>query len=145
MPPKPDPKVAEPSASVGYAVAAEQSAQAHIDPKVAMSFREFAELDEHSAELEIAPPSAKIKRTAKQILTELTTEFPRYYMVGPDEEGGIAIETIGKAGRVLVICDDNGVACFSTINKARARMRCDPKADKDLLDDFIRSVMRKLK
>ena len=145
MTPKPNPKVAEPSASVGYAQAPKRAAQTYADPKVAESFKEFAELDEYSEELEIAPPSAEIKRTAKRILTELTTEFPRYYMVAPDEEGGIAIETIGKTGRVLVICDEYGVACFSTINKARSRIRCNPEEDKKLLDDFIHSVMSKLK
>lgn len=142
---KPDSKIAEPPASAGYAEAVDLAAEACVDPDVALSFKEFAELDEHSAELEIAPPSAQIKRTAQRILTELTQEFPRYYMVAPDEEGGVAIETIGDTGRVSVVCDEYGVACFSIINGIGARMRCDPEADKHLLDDFVRSVLRKLK
>ena len=143
MTPKPNPQISEPSA--GYAEAVEQAVEARADPDVAESFKEFAELDEASAELEIAPPSAQIKQIAKQILTELTQEFPRYYMVGPDEEGGVAIETIGDTGRVLVVCDEYGVACFSIINGIKARMRCDSEVDKQLFDDFARSVLGKLK
>ena len=142
MPPKPAPKVAEPSASAGYAVAAKQAAQPYTDPKVAESFQEFAELDEYSEELEIAPPSAEIKRTAKRILTELTTEFPRYYMVAPDEEGGISIETIGKTGRVLIVCDEEGVACFTIVNKKDGYKRYNQEEAEHLPNDFIRSAVK---
>ena len=114
------------------------------DPKVAESFKEFAELDEHSAELEIAPPSAQIKRTAKRILTELTTEFPRYYMVGPDEEGGIAIEAIGKTGRVLIVCDEEGVACFGIVKGEDSYKRYDHEEAKHLPNDLIRSAIGNL-
>lgn len=140
---KPSPKIAEPSA--GYAEAALQAADTCVDPDVAMSFQEFDELNEEAEELEIPPPSAKNKRLAKQILTELAQAFPRYYMVSPDEDNGVAIETIGKTGRVLVVCDDDGVACFSLINGVSAHMRCAPEADKQLFDDFTRSVLGKLK
>ena len=142
---KPAPRIAEPAASVGYAETAKRPASACADPDVALSFQEFADLDEHSAELEIAPPSARIKQTAKRILTELTQEFPGYYMVSPDEGGGVTIEAIEDSGRVLVVCDNNGVACFSIINGIKARMRCDPEADKKILTSFIQQVMRKLK
>lgn len=145
MNPKPSSKIAEPSDSPGYAQAVEPAADTCVDSDVAMSFREFDELNEEAEEMEIPPPSVKNKRLAKQILTGLTQEFPRYYMISPDEDNGVSIETIGKTGRVLVVCDDDGVACFSLINGVSAHMRCDPAADKQLFDDFTRSVLRKLK
>ena len=142
---KPSPKIAEPPASVGYAEAARQAAKSSMDPGVAMSFQEFSELDEDAVEMEMEPPGKEVKRTAKRILTALTAEFPRYYAVSPDEDGGVAIETVGEAGRVLVICDKAGVACFTIINGKNVRIRYDQEASHDLLDDFIRSKMEKLK
>ena len=143
MPPKPDPKVSEPL--TGYAEAVEQAVEARADPDVVASFEEFDELDEDAVQMEMEPPSRAVKQTAKRILTELTREFPRYYAVSPDEDGGIAIEAVGEAGRVLVICDKAGVACFTIINGKNVRIRYDHEASNDLLDDFIRSKMEKLK
>lgn len=145
MNPKPDPKIAEPAA--GYAGALERAADTGVDLAVAASFEEFAELDEESAELEIAPPSAEVKAVAERILTTLTREFPRYYMVAPDEGGKATIEVSAGAGKgcgVLIICDDTGVACFVTMKGANRRARYDHEAAKTFPDEFVRSALREL-
>lgn len=145
MTPKPDPQISEPSA--GYARAVEQSAKTSADPSVAASFKEFAELDEEAAEMEIAPLNPAVKQTAKRILAALVQEFPRYYMVFPDEEGEIAIQAsagMGKGRGVLIVCDESGAACFVTMNGNSRHARYDRESTKDLPDDFIRAAMREL-
>lgn len=145
MNPKPNPKVAEPSASVEYAEAARRAAEAYVDPDVAASFEEFNAINDEAARMEVVPPSAQVRQTAEKILTALTQEFPRYYMVFPDEDGEIAIETIGQAGRVLVVCDNSGIACFTTICGKDEYDRYDQKSAKNFPNDFIRSALKKIK
>ena len=146
MPPKPDPRVAEPSASAGYARAVEPAADACVNPSVAASFEEFAELDDEAAEMEMEPPSSAVKQTAKRILTALTQEFPRYYAVSLDEDGGIAIETgagTGKGHGVLIICDEENVSCYVT-KGGKSWQEHSPITDKNLPSDFIRNAIQDL-
>ena len=143
MTPKPDPRIAEPSA--GYARAVERAVEARADPDVVASFEELNGINEEAARMEVALPSTQVKQTAERILTALTHEFPRYYMVFPDEDGEIAIETIGEAGRVLVICDKAGVACFITINGEDGYDRYDQESAKKFPNDFVRSALKKIK
>ena len=145
MNPKPDPKIAEPSASAGYAEAVERAADVYADPDVAASFEEFNGINDEAARMEVAVPGTRVKQTAERILTTLTQEFPRYYMVFPDEDGEIAIETIGQAGRVLVVCDNSGVACFTTIGGEDGYNRYDQKSAENFPDDFIRSALQKIR
>ena len=145
MPPKPDPKVAEPSAAAGYAEAVERAVEVCASSDVAASFEEFNGVNDEAARMEVAPPGIQVRRTAERILTALTQEFPRYYMVFPDEDGEIAIETIGQAGRVLVVCDNSGVACFTTISGEDGYNRYDQKSAENFPDGFIRSALKKIK
>ena len=145
MTPKPNPKVAEPSASAGYAEAAEQAAQTYDNPEVADSFAEFDGIDEAAKRMEMVVPGKQVKQTAKRILTALAQEFPRYYMVSPDEDGEVAIETIGELGRVLIVCDEEGVACFTIVKKQDGYKRYDHEEAKHLPNDFIRSAVKGIK
>lgn len=146
MPPKPSPKISEPAA--GYAEALERTeADACEHPSVAVSFKEFAELDEEAAEMEVAPPSAKVKATAKRILTALAEKFPRYYMVFPDDDGEIAIQTNGrteKGGSVLIVCEEEG-ALFSLVMGGESyQTRYAKESLEDLPDESIYAAIRKL-
>ena len=145
MPPKPDSKVAEPSASVGYAVAPEQAAQTYDNPEVADSFAEFDGIDEEAKRMEMPVPGKQVKQIAKRILTALAEEFPRYYMVSPDEDGEVAIETIGEFGRVLIVCDEEGVAFFGIVSGEDSYKRYDHEEAKHLPNDFIRSAVKEIK
>lgn len=144
MTPKPDPEIAEPA--IGYAQALKREAQAGDHPSVAASFKEFAELDEEAADLEIPPPSAEVKAVAKRILTALVQEFPRHYAVSPGEGREVAIETsvgTGKGHGVLIICDEKNVSCYVTKNGDSWRAHY-PLTDKNLPDAFIRNAIRDL-
>ena len=145
MTPKPDPKVAEPPASVGYAEAPERAAQTYDNPEVADSFAEFYGIDEEAKRMEMTVPGKQVKQTAKRILTALTKEFPRYYMVSPDEDGEVAIETIGECGRVLIVCDEEGVACFTIVKKQDGYKRYSQEEAEHLPNDFILSAVKEIK
>lgn len=143
MNPKPNPQIAEPSA--GYAEAVGRVAPPCADPAAA-SFAEFAEIDEEAADLDIPPPSAKVKTVAKRILTALADEFPRYYAVSPGEGREVAIQAsagMGKGKGVLIICDDKHVSCYVTMNFKSRRAHYDIE-EKNLPDSFIRDAIREL-
>ena len=121
--------------------------QAHIDSLVDESLRELEEVNEEAAEMEVEPPGGEVKRTARRILTALAREFPRYYAVTPGEGREVAIQAsagMGKGRGVLVVCDEDGVACLVTMDGKNRRARYDRETAKDLPDDFIRAAMREL-
>ena len=145
MTPKPNPQISEPAA--GYAEAVEPAAKISADPSVAASFEEFAELDDEAAEMEIAPLDPEVKRTAKRILTALTQEFPRYYMVAPDDDGEITIQTNARSRKqssVLIVCERKRVLCFVVIDGKSRHAEYGRDAAADLPDEFIRAAMREL-
>ena len=146
MPPKPDTRIAEPSASVGYAEAARQSADACANPAVAESWKEFEEIDEEAADLDIEPPAPNVRAVARRILSDLIHEFPRYYAVSPGEGREVAIETgagTGKGHGVLIICDAENVSCYVT-KDGDSWQQHSPITDKNLPNDFIRDAIRDL-
>lgn len=121
--------------------------RAYANPLVAESLEEFEELDEEAAEMEVAPPGAEVKRAARRILTALAREFPRYYLVSPGDRGDICIQAsagMGKGRGVLVVCDEDGVVCFVTMDGNNRRARYDREAAKNLPDEFMRAAMRQL-
>ena len=145
MTPKPNPKIAEPAA--GYAQALKREAQACDHPSVAASFEEFAELDEEAVEMELTPPSDTVKAKAEQILTALVEKFPRYYMVFPDDDGEVSIQTNGRTkrgGNLLIVCGENSVSCSFVMNGKGSHKIYDSESIKNLPDEFICSSLEKL-
>ena len=127
--------------------AAPLAREACANPMVAESWREFEEIDEEAAEMEVEPPGKEVKKVARRILTTLAREFPRYYLVSPGEKRDITIQAsagMGKGRGVLIVCDEDGVACFVTMNGRNRRARYDHEEAKNLPDDFIRAAMRQL-
>ena len=117
------------------------------NPAVAASFEEFAELDSEAAEMEIAPLDPEVKRTAKRILTALAQEFPRYYMVAPDDDGEITIQTNARSRKqssVLIVCEQQRVLCFVVIDGKSRHAEYGRDSVPDLPDEFIRTAMREL-
>ena len=96
---------------------------------------------------EAEPPGAEARRSARRILTALAREFPRYYAVTLGDERDISIETdagMGKGRGVLIVCDDEDVACYVTANGENT-MRHYSHAEADMLpDEFIRNALRNL-
>ena len=146
MSPKPDPRVAEPSASAGYAETARRAVDAYADPAVAESWKEFDEIDEEAADLDLEPPAPNVRAVARRILSDLIREFPRYYAVSPGEGREVAIETsagMGKGRGVLIICDDKNVSCYVTMDCKSKRAHY-ALTDKNLPNDFMRDAIRNL-
>ena len=117
------------------------------NPLVAESLEEFEQIDEEAAEMEVDPPSPEVKRAARQILTALAREFPRYYLVSPGDNRDVTIQAsagMGKGRGVLVVCDEEGTACLVTMNGKNRRARYDREEAKNLPDDFMRAAMRQL-
>ena len=94
---------------------------------------------------EAEPPGAEARRSARRILTALAREFPRYYAVTLGDERDISIETdagMGKGRGVLIVCDDEDVACYVAANGENT-MRHYSHAEADALpDEFIWSALR---
>ena len=117
------------------------------DSLVAESFKEFEQIDEEAAEMEVPPPGEGVKKTARRILAALAREFPRYYLVSPGDNRDVTIQAsagMGKGRGVLIVCDGDGVACFVTMNGKNSRRRYDTKAAKNLPNKFIRTAIRNL-
>ena len=111
------------------------------------ALEELDALDNAAAEMEVDPPAPEVKRAARRILMALAREFPRYYAVTLGDERDISIETdagMGKGRGVLIVCDDEDVACYVTANGENT-MRHYSHAEADMLpDEFIRSALRSL-
>ena len=107
------------------------------------ALEELDALDSAAAE----PPGAEARRSARRILTALAREFPRYYAVTLGDERDISIETdagMGKGRGVLIVCDDEDVACYVAANGENT-MRHYSHAEADALpDEFIRNALRNL-
>ena len=111
------------------------------------ALEELDALDGAAAETEAEPPGAEARRSARLILTALAREFPRYYAVTLGDERDISIETdagMGKGRGVLIVCDDEDVACYVTANGENT-MRHYSHAEADALpDEFIRNALQNL-
>ena len=150
MSPKPDPRIAEPPASAGYAEAAQRAVDAYADPAVAnsvsKSIKEFDEIDEEAADLDLEPPAPNVRKVARRILNDLIREFPRYYAVSPGEGREVAIQTgagTGKGHGVLIICDEENISCYVT-KGGKSWQEHSPITDKNSPSDFIRNAIRDL-
>ena len=150
MSPKPDPRIAEPPASAGYAATVEREVDVYADPAVAnsvsKSIKEFEEINEEAADLDIEPPSPNVQAVAYRILIALIREFPRYYAVSPGEGREVAIQTgagTGKGHSILIVCDEQNVSCYVT-KSGKSWQQHFPITDKKLPNDFIRNAIRDL-
>lgn len=122
MPPKPDPRIAEPL--TGYAVeSAKRAARAPIAPlnaKQTALLREalddLTELDEYAEELNLTPPAQAAKEAAREFLLMAVREVPRRYAVSLWEEGAVVVYAQGNKGfRVSVYFDaDESSSCYVT-------------------------------
>lgn len=129
MPPKPDPKVAEPSASDGYAEAIEQAAkapvvQSSVGPAAFLreALDELAELDEYAEELDMPPPSTVAKEAARAFVEKAVREVPRSYTVSPWDGGKVIVSTRGKKGcGVGIYFNAEGGASFYNVLPTRPK------------------------
>ena len=117
------------------------------NPQVAETWREFDEVDDYAARNDLEPPAAATKRAARKILSALLREFPRYYAVMPGDERDISFQTsagMGKGRGVLIVCDDEDIACYVTLSGENTMRHYDYAQVDSLPDDFIRDAIRAL-
>ena len=119
MPPKPNPKIAEPDA--GYAEVAGRPVTANAPPLTSEQqaylsevLADLAELDEYAAELDVPPPAPVALEAAKAFLHQAVREAPRHYAVCPWTDGTAVVYTQSKNEYRVDICfdADGSAACF---------------------------------
>ena len=156
MNPKPDPRIAEPPASVGYAETIEQPApakSASLTAKQQSFLREalddLAELDEYAEELDMPPPSPVAKEAAQVFVEQAVREVPRSYTVSPWDEGEVIVSTKNEEGfGVSIFFNANGGAsCFiihpSPPRRERDTMRHYSQANK-VANKWVFDALQKL-
>ena len=138
MTPKPDPRIAEPSASAGYAETIEQPAPAKSAPLTAKqqsflreALDDLAQLDEYAEELDMPPLSPVAKESARAFVEQAVREVSRSYTVSPWDDGKVIVSTQGAKGFAVGIYFNaqGGASCY-VIFPTR------PKNDKDAVRHY---------
>ena len=151
MDPKPNPKIAEPSA--GYADALERAVDPGIAPLTAGQqgfLREvmvdFEELEEEAKEKDLPPPAPAAKKAALAFLHAVVREVPRPYAAGMCDGGAVVVCAQGAKGfRVDVYFEADGDAmCFVTRPSLEQSEERDFSPAEEVACEWVFDALRKL-
>lgn len=158
MNPKPDHRIAEPSASAGYAAALERPAEGCVDLDVAMplgseakaaleeSLEDWEGLDQEADESNLPRPALVAKKAAWKFLHAVVREVPRYYAVSMWDEGTVVVHTQdAKERRIDVLFDAKGGAeCFLTSPEGGDDIECYYAQAEQIDNEQVFAILRKM-
>lgn len=153
MNPKPNPRIAEPSVSAGYAETARREVPAESAPLTAEQQRflrealvDFDELEEEAEEEGLPPPAPLAKQAALEFLHKAIRKIPRSYAVSMWDKGAVVVYTQdARTFRVSVYFRaEGGASCYATHSDGTSTEARHYAATEKVENEWIFGVLRKL-